>query len=304
LRAIDPGAHFGDECQVGSQRFIVYFNPPRPEEEELVSLERIRRLIGACTPLWAGESEVVHTYWSSPKRSVQTDVLWLQRQCFKEFWGSGVGKYDRGGVVPGQLRKLAEKVLEVDVSLDRHEFLDVLDGIRAEYSHYCAFADLHDAIRPTGAPKIDPNQLEPWPEEDTLTAMRFRHQAEHGALGLRACKLTEGGYCTLFSAGMALEGKTGVDGGIAEACAKVYDDEFEHMLAGIAGIADEKLGDSDWRLLEQLATEQLRQRMRNAQFSLPLPEERVQQILRGEIRPLEFDFERARLGATAQPGKQ
>ena len=262
------------------------------------SLE-IRNLIATATPLWAGEAEVVRTYWSSPKRSLETDLLWLRRQCFKEFWGSGVGKYDRGGVVPGQLRRLAEKVLEVDVTIDRHEFLDVLEGMKAEYSHYCAFADVHDALRPAGTPKLDPGQLEPWPEENALTALRYKHQDEHGALGMRACKLTEGGYCTLFSEGMALKGKAGAEGRIAEACAKVYDDEFEHMLAGIAGIAEERLKPSDWKLLETLVAEQLKHRirMRNAQFSYPLAEERVQAIFRGEIEPLDFDYRRARLAA-------
>jgi hypothetical protein len=35
--------------------------------------------------------------------------------------------------------------------------------------------------------------------------------------------------------------------------------------------------------------------MRNAQFSYPLSEERVQAIYRGEIKPLAFDYERAQL---------
>jgi len=116
---------------------------------------------------------------------------------------------------------------------------------------------------------------------------------------MRACKLSEGGYCTLFSEGMALRGKPGLEGKIAEACAKVYDDEFGHMLAGIAGIADEYLGDADWKLLETLVSAQLRQRirMRNAQFSFPVSEERVQAIYGGDIQPLEFDYRRAKLAA-------
>jgi len=264
-----------------------------------MSIANIQRLINALTPLWAGEAEVVRTYWTSPKRTLQTDLQWLRRQCFKEFWGSGVGKYDRGGVVPGQLKKLAEKILDTDIGIGRDEVLGMLDGIRAEFSHYCAFADLHDEIRPAGAPKIHPGLLLPWPEEDALTALRFKHQAEHGSLGMRACKLSEGGYCTLFSEGMAHRGKPGLEGKIAEACAKVYDDEFGHMLAGIAGIADEYLGDADWTLLETLVTAQLRQRirMRNAQFSFPVSEERVQAIYRGDIQPLEFDYRRAKLAA-------
>jgi hypothetical protein len=259
----------------------------------------IQRLVDVAAPLWAGEAEVVRTYWSSPIRSPQTDLLWLSRQCFKEFWGSGAGKYDRGGIFLGTLKALVQKTPEIDISFDRHEVLDLLEGVKAEFSHYTAFADLYDTVRPAGSPRIHPEMLEEWPEEAALTKTRYRHQDEHGAVGMRACKFTEGGYCRLFSEGMALKGRPGLDGKIAEACALVYDDEFEHMLNGIADIAHDKLAEADWRLLESLVAEQLERRihMRNAQFSHPVPERRVQEILRGEIEPVAFDYQRARLAA-------
>lgn len=259
----------------------------------------IRNLVAVAAPLWAGEAEVVRTYWSSSKRSVETDLVWLSRQCFKEFWGSGVTQFDRGGIVPGTLKKLAERALDIDIGLDRYEVLDALEGVKAEFSHYCAFADVYDTLRPAGSPKMHPKDLRSWPEDDVLTGLRHRHQDQHGALGMRACKFTEGGYCTLFSEGMALKGRGGIDDKIAEACTHVYEDEFGHMLAGIAGIGEERLSAADWRLLEKLVTEQLqaRVRMRNAQFSGVLPESRIEAIFRGEIRPVEFDFDRARLAA-------
>ncbi|MDE1904364.1 MAG: hypothetical protein KGI46_10945, partial [Alphaproteobacteria bacterium] len=65
---------------------------------------RLQRLINLAAPYWAGEAEVVRTYWSSPQRTRSTDLLWLSRQCFKEFWGSGVGKYDKGGIFLGVLK--------------------------------------------------------------------------------------------------------------------------------------------------------------------------------------------------------
>jgi hypothetical protein len=250
-----------------------------------------------ATPLWAGEAEVVRTYWTSPKRSIETDLLWLKRQCFKEFWGSGVTRFDKGGIVPESLKRLAEQAENIDSSIDRHEFLDALEGVKAEFSHYTYFADCYDAIRPKGTPRLHPRMLEEWPEEKELTAMRFRHREAHGAIGMRACKTSEGGYCTLFAEGMKLAGRAGVDGLIAEACSKVYDDEFAHMLSGIAGIAEEGLSDSDWKLLETLLVEQLRQRirMRNAQFSYPLSQERIQAIYRSDIEPIRFDYSRAGL---------
>ncbi len=260
---------------------------------------KLRRVIDVATPLWAGEAEVVRTYWNSAKRTIETDLLWLKRQCFKEFWGSGVTRFDQGGIVPGSLRRLSEQTANIDVALDRHEFLDALEGVKAEFSHYTYFADLYDALRPKGSPKLHPKMLEEWPEEKELTALRFRHREAHGTIGMRACKTSEGGYCTLFSEGMKLAGRPGVDGLIAQACSKVYDDEFAHMLSGITGIGEEGLSECDLRLLETLLVEQLRQRirMRNAQLGYPLSEDRVQAIFRGDIQPLKFDYQRAALAA-------
>jgi hypothetical protein len=259
----------------------------------------LRRLIETATPLWAGEAEVVRSYWISPARCLETDLLWLKRQCFKEFWGSGVSRFDQGGIVPGSLKRLSEQTANIDTAMDRHEFLDALEGVKAEFSHYTYFADVYDAVRPKGTPKLHPGMLQEWPEEKELTALRFRHRQAHGTIGMRACKASEGGYCTLFAEGMKLAGRPGIDGLIAQACAKVYDDEFGHMLSGIAGTEKEDLSESDWKLLGKLLAEQLRQRirMRNAQFSDPLSEERVQAIYRGEIEPLAFDYERAALAA-------
>ncbi len=257
----------------------------------------VRRLVDVAAPLWAGEAEVVRTYWGSPKRTPQTDLLWLARQCFKEFWGSGVSRYDRGGVYFGILKKLIDTGPSIDLTTDRSEILDVLESLKAEFSHYCAFADAYDAIRPAGAPKMNPHNLEEWPEEHKLTALRYKHQDEHGAVGMRACKFTEGGYCSLFTEGMKLKGKGGAEEKIAQACQLVYEDEFGHMLAGISGIAQEGLSAGDWTLMERLVIEQLHQRirMRNEQFSLPMSEERIQAIYRGDIVPTRFDYEKAGL---------
>ena len=86
-----------------------------------MAASRIHHLVARAAPLWAGEAEVVRTYWASPTRSVETDLTWLARQAFKEFWGSGVSKFDRGGVFLGILKSLVARVGDIDVTLDRHE---------------------------------------------------------------------------------------------------------------------------------------------------------------------------------------
>ena len=259
----------------------------------------LARLIDIAAPYWAGEAEVVRSYWIMPTRSRETDCRWLARQCFKEFWGSGLSKLDRGGVVLGVMKSVLAREAEIDVTIDRYEVLDWLEGIKAEFSHYCAFADIHDALRPEGTPKINPARLESWPEEDALTRLRYRHQEQHGAVGLRACKITEGGYCALFAEGKKLAGRGGIDDQIAKACTLVYEDEIDHMLAGIAGIATEGLSKADWQLLGELVAAQMEHRihMRNAQFGLPLSAQRIDAIFRGEIAPVPFDYERAGLAA-------
>jgi hypothetical protein len=263
------------------------------------SRREIDRLIGAAAPFWAGEAEVVRTYWTAPGRTRASDLLWLERQCFKEFWGTGAQKYDRGGAFVGVMSWLLERQKEIDVSLPRAEVLGVLEGLKAEFSHYCAFADVYDELRQAGAPAMMPERLESWPEEDALAALRHAHQDRHGAVGMRACNFTEGGYCALFSEGMALKGRGGIDDKIAAACAFVHGDEFEHMLRGIADIGNEGFGAADWGLMRELVVEQLklRIRMRNAQFGLSLAEARVQAIFRGEIEPARFDYARAGLAA-------
>lgn len=260
---------------------------------------RLKQLIELAAPYWAGEAEVVRTYFTSAKRTRDTDLQWLARQCFKEFWGSGVSKYDRGGVILGQMKTLLAEGLDIDVTVDRYEFLDALEGLKAEFSHYCAFADIYDALRPENVPRLNPQMLESWPEEDTLTRLRYSHQDQHGAVGMRACKFTEGGYCALFAEGRARKGKGDVDDKIADACAIVYEDEFGHMLAGIANIGQANLSDADWQVMGELvvAQMQLRIRMRNAQFGLPISEQRIAAIFKGDIEPVQFDYRRAGLAA-------
>ena len=111
----------------------------------------------------------------------------------------------------------------------------------------------------------------------------------------RASRFTEGGYCTLFREGMRLKGKGGNDDLIAAACTKVYEDEFGHMLSGIIGLDKEGWSEEQFALMGELVAEQLRLRihMRNAEFSFPLSEDRVQAIFTGDIEPEPFDYARA-----------
>jgi hypothetical protein len=260
----------------------------------------LRKLIDATAPLWAGEAEVVRSYWTSPVRTRETDLRWLRYQCRKEFWDSFADP--QKGLYLEPLDRLRAAFPKIDIEIDRHAVLDIAEMFFAEFSHYVAFADAYDAIRSDDDPRMNPHQLRDdgdLAENAELGRIRAEHRKQHGELGMRACEITEGGYCALFSEGMKLAGRGGADEAIARACQAVFDDEFGHMLRGIVNLDEENLAPADWQLLEAMTREQMQARihMRNAQFSYPLSQARIREIFAGRIAPVAFDYERAQLGS-------
>ena len=257
--------------------------------------KNLKRMIEANAPLWAGEAEIIRTYWTSTVRSRETDMLWLRRQCWKEYGGIGDSKGETMGMVGDLIVRLQDQVPRLDIDVDRHDLLEHLEKVFVEYRHYCLFADIHDGLAEGDEPRIIAGELRPWPEEEALASRRRAVNVSHGDLGHRATDFTEGGYCTMYSEGAKLKGRPGLDGSIGTACQRVFDDEFGHMMHGVVDIDDEGLSEAEWDELLQLTMEQLRLRipMRNAQFSHPLSDQRVGEILDGKIEPIQFDFAKA-----------
>lgn len=250
-----------------------------------------RALAEKCGPLWAGEAEVARTYFASPDRTPETDRVWLARQCYKEYAGSGFVDPELG--LTGEW---GQKVLELLPGLkaggDRYEVLDLLEAMYAEYSHYCLFAEIYDELSPPGAPKLNPSMIDNWAEGAALDNFRKETRETYPSVGWASLRFTEGGYCTLYSEGAKLKGKGGIDGMIGRACGKVYDDEVGHMIKGMLAIGEAVSTEEQWALLEDLTLKQLRLRvhMRNGQFGYPLSPKRVEAIFAGDIEPIAFDY--------------
>ena len=184
------------------------------------------------------------------------------------------------------LRKVYPKI---DRGVDRHEVLEVIDGLRAEFYHYCLFADIHDYL---SGGKLDPRQLESWPADNQLARMRYEYRDKRGQLGYFAVRFTEGGYCSMYSTGMTLKGTGELNDRIAHACEGVYTDEIGHMRDGFIGLSREKLKPKEWDEIGKMTRKILLQRihMRNEQFGFPVPAARIREIEAGGIAPLPFDY--------------
>jgi len=67
------------------------------------------------------------------------------------------------------------------------------------------------------------------------------------------------------------------------------------MMYGVVGHEVDDMSPRDWRELTDVTCQILRLRlyMRNAQFSHPLTERRIQEIIDGKIEPIAFDYARA-----------
>ena len=249
---------------------------------------QLKRLVDLAAPYWAGEAEVVWTYFQSPSRTTETDLVWLRRQCFKEIWGSGVGDKKKG-LFQGPVAYLSEVFDKIDREVDRHAVLDVIDDLRTEFAHYCLFADIYDWL---SGEKLNPHMLRGWRSDDELARLRYEYRERRGRLGYFAVRFTEGGYCSMYSAGMRLAGSGQLGDRIAQACEQVYTDEIGHMRAGYVGLAEQQLSAAEWQEIADMTRAILVQRlhMRNEQFSYPLSAERIRAIQAGDIEPLAFDY--------------
>jgi hypothetical protein len=233
---------------------------------------RVAQLFARLAPFWAGEELVVERYWTWRERTRASDRRWLALQCWKEIWGSGVARTS-DGLFLGPARELVELFPRIDSGVDRRAVLARIDALREEFAHYCAFADVHDALAEPGEPRLSPGALRGWDEDDRLAQLRLAHKREHPSLGERAARITEGGFGALYRSGMGLASSTAGPHGranslIAAVCRSVLDDERRHMGEGWAQLRDDALAAEEWQLLEQMTIAQARARidMRNAQF--------------------------------------
>jgi hypothetical protein len=247
----------------------------------------LAHLIEANEPYWGGEVEVIRSYWDSPIRSRETDGKWLVHQMYKEYWD---------GIMPS-LQQFTGYLPHASSRDGYSRLTGAAEVLSEETQHFALFANLYLVLEDVEF-ALSPDELKvagSWPENDELMNLRNSHRAESAHLGTRAYRFTEGGYCALFTGGMKLAGRGGFDEAVADVCRRIYADEFNHMLLGIIGADDATLSQSDWETLAEYTVAQMKMRilMRNAQFSHPVAEGRMAELLAGQAAPAEFDLDHA-----------
>ena len=252
--------------------------------KELNPSAGLLKLIEANAPYWSAEAEVIRSYWDSPIRCIETDNKWLTHQIYKEYW-NGVHPY---------LTMFNEQLPQASNNQQRLKLMELSEIVHEEVEHFGMFADLCIALDGNDY-QLSPDELKAagnWPENDDLMNLRKQHIAQSPEIGPRAMRFTEGGYVALFTEGMKLAGRNKFDNAVSEVCKKIYDDEFNHMLLGIIETDDEQLSDSDWKMLQTFTVDQMKKRiiMRNAQFSKPINETRMNELLNGQAKPVVFNF--------------
>ena len=254
---------------------------------ELQASAGLLALIEANAPFWSAEAEVIRGYWDAPIRNAETDRKWLTHQVYKEYWD---------GVLP-PLALFNEYLPKAGAQAGRKKLLEIAEVMYEEVEHFSMFADLFLVLDGKDY-QLSTEELKEagaWPENDALMTLRQQHISEARELGQRAFRFTEGGYCALFSEGMKLAGRNDFDSAVAGVCKKIYEDEFNHMLLGIIEADSNQLSDSDWAALQQYTVAQMKKRiiMRNAQFSFPVSDSRMGELLAGKAAPVIFDFDYA-----------
>ena len=235
----------------------------------------------------AGEAEVAHAFFSQP-RPLELHVRWLKEQVSREL--RNLREISAG--------ELTQQVDRVDRGFSRQDIVAELAEHYMETRHYAMLADVLEGI---SGEDVDWKELDALKKTADWSVTNHQHGAEqrkkrewnatsplHGAAG----SFNSGG------AGALAYGMIGLKGGdyealLSETGKMVIHDEMahgavegnRHPLYDLVETEEEAALALD--IIREYST--IRLHGRNFQFGHPLPPERVEAIIRGEIEPATID---------------
>jgi hypothetical protein len=230
----------------------------------------MRRLVDVAAPYWAGEAEIVRTYFARP-RSRDEHLYFLRAQAHKE---------------TRHLRALPQhqqdELVATGTVADHPEGPAGARKLGEEMKHFRLLMDLMTEVAGTPASLADLREL---PEETKLQALRQPYR-EGSALDQAIANFTEGGGGAIYWVLARLEGGE-FERRAAAVFRVIWDDEIVHGPGEIHTIGRLATTAADWERAREVVRAICHQRlhMRNEMFGFPLSPARIAEIAAGEIEP-------------------
>jgi hypothetical protein len=232
---------------------------------------RMGRVRAVAAPYWAGEAEIIRTYFRGPRTRAQ-DLFWLRAQAYKEARPfRDLPEDARAGFLrTGAVRNLPGGS-------------ESAQRIAEETRHFRLLAALVADCFGVTIALTDDLRL---PEDRKLQEMRAAARVRGGELGRAAVAFTEGGGGAMFQVLSQLDGGE-FERKVASVFKIIAAEETFHGPAEIFAIARHAESEADWGRARTVIRDISRQRvlMRNEMFGHPLGPARIAEILAGNIQP-------------------
>ena len=223
---------------------------------------KMQQLIDTATPYWDAEGEIARRFYKTAKS--EDHAFYLRAQLWKEL--NPVDGFFNG--LHRELTQAADMFPKVGKTIDRHDYLFLLDQLVSEYSHFVMLADVLEHVQGRKLSKRDLKQL---PQEKKLGNIRRRYVKKGGPIGKAAVGITEGGGTALFRVGKSLKGSK-INQMTAKAMKTIWEDEKDHYMVQ-ANIAAKMIKNkADMKKMQEAMIDVSLQRvwMRNEMFRSPM----------------------------------
>ncbi len=242
-------------------------------KEEAALIAELEEVSGR---FWAGEAEVVRTYFAR-HRTRERDLAWLKHQAWKEI---------------KQIPVIANEVIRatdrVGKDLSFVEYLEVTKKCWEEAKHYVWMAE---CLQELGYESLGLSDLGgPLPEQAKIRQVReeVERQSQHPAVIAAVSTWPEGGGSGVTFKELSKVRGSKLEAKIAAAAARICAEEADHGREGAEAVVRgvRKLGlDAQTKEILLAGARRLcrqRLRMRNEMFGFPLTEERLREIEAGK----------------------
>jgi len=233
--------------------------------------EGMAAVAAVAAPYWAGEAEVVHTYFRCPRTRAQ-DLFWLKAQAYKE-----------ARPFRDLPKNLQEEFLQTGTVRNHPDGTAAAQNMAQETQHFWLLADLMTDLFGVTVALTD---TMPLPEDRKLQELRAAYKVRGRALDRAAIAFTEGGGGAMFQVLSHLDGGE-LERKIASVFKIIAAEEILHGPMAIYTIAHFTKSEADWQRAKAIVRDISRQRllMRNEMFGHPLSSARIAEIIEGKIQP-------------------